>query len=140
VIDKTADVLDELREAARAINEGDNEPFLALFDENTEWRGATSRLLWWKDTPSCHGAVEARAVVETSNANRQFPRQVDPEFTQIGEDAVLSVTRLVEGGGTSRDRFHVFIFGDGRIREMRAFKDRKSAERFAKGSGRQGSD
>lgn len=44
-------MLDDLRRAAAALNEGDPEPFAALFAEDTEWRGVSHGVLWWKQTP-----------------------------------------------------------------------------------------
>ncbi|MGH3025521.1 MAG: hypothetical protein ACRDLR_03660 [Gaiellaceae bacterium] len=45
-------VIDELRAAAEALNEGDLEPFAALIAEECEWRGVPDGHLWWKRTPS----------------------------------------------------------------------------------------
>jgi ketosteroid isomerase-like protein len=45
-------VIDELRAAVEALDRGDVEPFVALLDENSEWRGITRGRLWWKHTPS----------------------------------------------------------------------------------------
>jgi ketosteroid isomerase-like protein len=45
-------VIDELRAAVAALNDGDVEPFIALIDENSEWRGITRGHLWWKHAPS----------------------------------------------------------------------------------------
>jgi ketosteroid isomerase-like protein len=45
-------VIDRLREAAEALNQGDPEPFAALFAEDAEWRGIPHGHLWWKRTPS----------------------------------------------------------------------------------------
>jgi hypothetical protein len=45
-------VIDELRVAVEALNQGDVEPFLALLDEDSEWRGLTTGHLWWKQAPS----------------------------------------------------------------------------------------
>ena len=45
-------VIDELRAAVDALNDGDVEPFIALMDENSEWRGITRGHLWWKHAPS----------------------------------------------------------------------------------------
>ncbi len=47
-----SDVLDELRAAVDALNRGDAEPFIALLDDNTEWRGVGHGHLWWKQEPS----------------------------------------------------------------------------------------
>jgi hypothetical protein len=45
-------VLDELRTAAEALNEGDPGPFASLFAPDAEWRGMPHGHLWWKRTPS----------------------------------------------------------------------------------------
>jgi len=45
-------VLDELRTAAEALNEGDPGPFASLFAPDAEWRGVSHGRLWWKRTPS----------------------------------------------------------------------------------------
>jgi ketosteroid isomerase-like protein len=45
-------VIDQLRAAAEALNQGDSEPFAALFAEDAEWRGVAHGFLWWKRTPS----------------------------------------------------------------------------------------
>jgi len=45
-------VIDELRAAAIALNQGDPEPFAALIAEDCEWRGISYGHLWWKRTPS----------------------------------------------------------------------------------------
>lgn len=45
-------VIEELRAAVDALNDGDIEPFVALIDENSEWRGITCGHLWWKHAPS----------------------------------------------------------------------------------------
>ena len=45
-------VISDLRAAVEALNRGDVEPFVALFDENSEWRGIVSGYLWWKQQPS----------------------------------------------------------------------------------------
>ena len=45
-------MIDELRLAVDALNEGNAEPFIALIDESSEWRGITSGHLWWRQAPS----------------------------------------------------------------------------------------
>ena len=45
-------MIDELREAAAALERGDPGPFAALFAEGAEWRGIAHGHLWWKQTPS----------------------------------------------------------------------------------------
>jgi len=45
-------VIDELRAAVEALSRGDSEPFVALIDDDSEWRGVASGRLWWKQEPS----------------------------------------------------------------------------------------
>lgn len=45
-------MLDELRAAAEALNQGNPEPFASLLAEDAEWRGISHGHLWWKRTPS----------------------------------------------------------------------------------------
>jgi hypothetical protein len=45
-------VIDQLRAAAEAINLGDPRPFASLFAEDSEWRGVSYGLLWWKYAPA----------------------------------------------------------------------------------------
>jgi hypothetical protein len=45
-------VIDQLRAAAEALNQGDPEPFVSLFAEEAEWRGLSSGHLWWKHIPA----------------------------------------------------------------------------------------
>jgi hypothetical protein len=48
----TRRVIDQLRSAAEALNQGDPAPFASLFAPRAEWRGVSSGHLWWKHTPS----------------------------------------------------------------------------------------
>jgi ketosteroid isomerase-like protein len=45
-------MIEELRAAAVALNNGDPEPFASLFGEDAEWRGVARGHLWWKQMPS----------------------------------------------------------------------------------------
>ncbi len=47
-----AGVIDELRAAVEALGRGDTGPFVALIDDDGEWRGVASGRLWWKHEPS----------------------------------------------------------------------------------------
>lgn len=48
----TASVIERLREATKALNEGDPGLFASMFAEDAEWRGMPRGHLWWKHTPS----------------------------------------------------------------------------------------
>jgi len=45
-------MIDELRAAAEALDNGDPALFAALFADDAEWRGISRGHLWWKQTPS----------------------------------------------------------------------------------------
>ena len=45
-------MLNELRAAAEALNQGDPEPFASLFAADAEWHGISHGHLWWKRAPS----------------------------------------------------------------------------------------
>jgi ketosteroid isomerase-like protein len=45
-------VIDELRAAADALENGDPGPLAALFADDAEWRGVSYGHLLWKHTPS----------------------------------------------------------------------------------------
>jgi ketosteroid isomerase-like protein len=45
-------MIEELRAAVAALNEGDPEPFASLFEADAEWRGVSRGFLWWRNAPS----------------------------------------------------------------------------------------
>jgi ketosteroid isomerase-like protein len=45
-------MIDRLREAAEALNDGDPTPLVALMDDDVDWRGVSRGFMWWKHTPS----------------------------------------------------------------------------------------
>jgi ketosteroid isomerase-like protein len=45
-------MIDQLRRAAEALNNGDAGPFASLFADDAEWRGLAHGRLWWKHVPS----------------------------------------------------------------------------------------
>lgn len=45
-------MIDQLRAAAEALNQGDPEPFASLIAKDNEWRGISNGHLWWKHTPT----------------------------------------------------------------------------------------
>jgi hypothetical protein len=52
VSERSAHMIDELRAAAGALNQGDPEPLATLIAKDAEWRGISHGVLWWKRTPS----------------------------------------------------------------------------------------
>jgi len=45
-------MIDRLRAAVDALNQGDPAPFASLFGVDAEWRGVSHGYLWWKHAPS----------------------------------------------------------------------------------------
>jgi len=45
-------MIKQLRMAADALNRGDSRPFASLFADESQWRGVSGGLLWWKHTPA----------------------------------------------------------------------------------------
>jgi ketosteroid isomerase-like protein len=126
-------MLDELRSAVDALNEGNAEPFLALIDRDSEWRGITRGHLWWKHAPSCRGPDEARDVLQfqrRKRGERQPP--ITPEFVQVG-DKIIGCAASSEPTDRAQGRFMVFTVRDGKIVDMQGFATRHKAERFANG-------
>ena len=94
------DMIDQLRAAADALNEGNPEPFAALMADDSEWRGVSNGRLWWKQTPACHGPNEALDVMQHQLRKRADNRlQVRPDFTQVGEGKAFAAQRGLIGHG-----------------------------------------
>jgi ketosteroid isomerase-like protein len=125
-------MIDQLRAAAEALNQGDPEPFASLIADENEWRGISHGHLWWKQTPACHGPDEAREVLRFQIAKQGRPRrEVKPEFTQVG-DKIIGSTRWLDDDGRSHERFQVLTIRDGKIVDMQGCSSRREAERFAR--------
>ena len=45
-------MIDRLKIAVDALNQGDPQPFAALFATDAEWRGVSRGFLWWSHAPS----------------------------------------------------------------------------------------
>jgi ketosteroid isomerase-like protein len=125
-------VIDQLRAAADALNEGNPEPFASLMADDSEWRGVSHGHLWWKQTPACHGPNEALQVMQFQMKRRGERRlDVKPEFEQIGDDRIIGSSEWMGTDGRRRVRYQVITFRDGKIVDMQGFTSRRSAKRFA---------
>ena len=60
------------------------------------------------------------------------PPSVSPEFTQVGDDKVISSSRWSDDQGNQVERYQVITFRDGKIIDMQGFSSRREAERFAR--------
>jgi ketosteroid isomerase-like protein len=129
----TRAVIDQLREAARAMGEGDPEPFIGLLHPDVDWSGLEQGFLWWRQAPSCHGRGEAGELLRSGIARRGSPLRSEPEFDLVGEKIVASAV-VADREGVQHRRFHVFSVRDGQIGSMHAFRSRRAAERFARAS------
>ena len=127
-------MIDRLRAAAEALNNGDPEAFASLMAEDSEWRGVASGRLWWKQMPSCHGPDEAREVLRfqlEKRARHGLRLELQPEFTEVG-NRIIGSTRWVDEEGRRGERFQVLTVRDGKIVDMQGCATRREAERFAR--------
>lgn len=60
--------------------------------------------------------------------------EVQPEFTQVGNDKIIGSTTWMGAGGRRQERFQVLTLRDGKIVDMQGCASRRAAERFARGS------
>ena len=60
--------------------------------------------------------------------------EVQPEFTQIGDDKIIGFTKLTDDEGTRYERYQVLTLRDGKITDMQGCASRREAERFARRS------
>jgi ketosteroid isomerase-like protein len=126
-------VIDQLRTAVEALNDGDPGPYASLFAEDSEWRGVSHGMLWWKRTPACHGPTEARETMELQLRKRgDAPIVVDPRFEQIG-DRIVGSAQWLGTDGRRVERFQVLTIRDGKIVDVQGCRTRREAERFARG-------
>ena len=123
-------MIDELREAAEALNRGNPDPFASLFAEDAEWRGVPRKFLWWHIAPRCHGPEEARAVL-SHQIRKRNGKTIDrsPEFRQVG-DKIIGTLDWMNVDGTRQTRYHVLTVNGGKIVAMRCYGTRLDAERF----------
>jgi hypothetical protein len=60
------------------------------------------------------------------------PPSVSPEFTQVGDDQVISSSTRSDDQGKQVERYQVITFREGKIADMQGFSSRREAERFAR--------
>jgi hypothetical protein len=60
------------------------------------------------------------------------PPSVSPEFTQVGDDKVISSSTWSDDQGKRVERYQVITFREGKIVDMQGFSSRHEAERFAR--------
>lgn len=126
-------MIDQLQAAADALNEGNPEPFASLLADDSDWRGVSYGHLWWKKTPACHGPEEALEVMRHQIRKRSDNRlQVQPEFTQVGDDTIIGSTEWMGTDGRRHVRYQVLRLRDGKIVDMQGCRSRREAERVAR--------
>jgi hypothetical protein len=76
---------------------------------------------------------EAREVLTFQIQKRAGePPSVSPEFTQVGDDRVISSSSWSGDQGKRVERYQVITFRDGKILDLQGFSSRREAERFAR--------
>ena len=58
--------------------------------------------------------------------------EVQPEFTQVGDDKIIGSARWLGADGVRRERFQVLTLRGGKIIDMQGCASRREAERFAR--------
>ena len=58
--------------------------------------------------------------------------EVQPEFTQVGDNKIIGSTQWMGGDGVRHERFQVLTLRDGKIVDMQGCASRRAAERFAR--------
>jgi ketosteroid isomerase-like protein len=124
-----AAIIDQLRKAADALNNGDPDPLASMFADGAEWRGVSSGHLWWKHTPAWRGPDEAREVLAFGIERQGRGGVVQPEFTKIGDDRIIGSVRW---GDELPERYVVLTIRDGKIADMQGCRSMREAERFAR--------
>jgi hypothetical protein len=56
---------------------------------------------------------------------------VQPEFTQVGEDKIIGSTQWIGADGKRQERYQLLTLRDGKIVDMQDCRSRREAERFA---------
>jgi hypothetical protein len=60
--------------------------------------------------------------------------EVQPEFTQVGDDKIIGSTAWLGADGRRQERFQVLTLREGKIVDMQGCASRRDAERFARRS------
>jgi hypothetical protein len=58
--------------------------------------------------------------------------EIQPEFTQVGDDKIIGSTQWLGADGRRHERFQVLTLRDGKIVDMQGCASRREAERFAR--------
>ena len=58
--------------------------------------------------------------------------EIQPEFTQVGDDTIIGSTQWLGDEGQRQERFQVLTLRDGKIVDMQGCASRRDAERFAR--------
>jgi hypothetical protein len=65
--------------------------------------------------------------------------QVEPEFTQVGDDRIIGSTWWLDDGGRRIERYQVITFRDGKITDCRAARRDATQSGSHAGTNRRGS-
>ena len=58
--------------------------------------------------------------------------EVEPEFTQVGDNKIIGSTQWMGADGRRHERFQVLTLRDGKIVDLQGCVSRRAAERFAR--------
>jgi hypothetical protein len=57
--------------------------------------------------------------------------EVQPEFTQVGENTIIGSTQWLGADGRRQERYQILTLRNGKIVDMQGCATRRQAERFA---------
>jgi hypothetical protein len=60
------------------------------------------------------------------------PMTVQPEFTQVGDDKIISSTSWLRPDGSRQERYQVLTLRGDKIADIQGCASRRQAERFAR--------
>lgn len=58
--------------------------------------------------------------------------EVQPEFTQVGDNVIIGSTAWLRADGRRRERFQVITLRDGKIADLQGCRSRREAVRVAR--------
>ena len=70
----------------------------------------------------------------TFQIKKRGERRIDvqPEFTQVGDDKIIGSVKWMGADGIRHERFQVLTLRDGKIVDMQGCASRRAADRFAR--------
>jgi hypothetical protein len=71
-------------------------------------------------------------LIRSSQKRGERRIEVQPSFTQVGDNTLIGSTQWMGADGVRYERFRVLTLRDGKIVDMQGCASRRTAERFAR--------